>query len=78
MNENIIIEFTKVDRESDTDDEELVGAQAPKLTKLISSILKRYPEGGQILKVYLNVATYVIINVIRRAIRKSTKQEWQG
>ena len=35
--------------ESDSDDE--VGAQAPPLTKQISNILNRYPEGGQILKV---------------------------
>ena len=35
--------------ESESDDE--VGAQAPPLTKQISNILNRYPEGGQILKV---------------------------
>ena len=35
----------------DSDSEDEVGAQAPKLTKQISNILKRYPEGGQILKV---------------------------
>ena len=36
--------------DSDVDDES-VGAQAPPLTKQISNILNRYPEGGQILKV---------------------------
>ena len=36
---------------ADSDSEDEVGAQAPKLTKQISNILKRYPEGGQILKV---------------------------
>ena len=36
--------------ESESDDE--VGAQAPPLTKQISNILNRYPEGGQILKVF--------------------------
>ena len=35
--------------ENESDDE--VGAQAPPLTKQISNILNRYPEGGQILKV---------------------------
>jgi len=29
-----------------------IGIQAPPLTKLVKSILQRYPEGGQILKVY--------------------------
>ena len=28
-----------------------IGIQAPPLTKLVKSILQRYPEGGQILKV---------------------------
>ena len=37
--------------ESESDGE--VGAQAPPLTKQISNILSRYPEGGQILKVFL-------------------------
>ena len=36
---------------SDDDSDEEVGAQAPPLTKQISNILHRYPEGGQILKV---------------------------
>ena len=36
---------------ADSDNEDEVGAQAPRLTKQISNILKRYPEGGQILKV---------------------------
>ena len=41
------------DTESESDDEIdcAVGAQAPPLTKQISNILNRYPEGGQILKV---------------------------
>ena len=38
-----------IEAESESDDE--VGAQAPPLTKQISNILNRYPEGGQILKV---------------------------
>ena len=37
------------DEDSESDCE--VGAQAPPLTKQISNILNRYPEGGQILKV---------------------------
>ena len=36
--------------ESESDGE--VGAEAPPLTKQISNILSRYPEGGQILKVF--------------------------
>ena len=31
------------------------GAEAPPLTKQIESILRRYPDGGQILKVTWNV-----------------------
>ena len=42
--------------ESESDDE--VGAQAPPLTKQISNILNRYPEGGQILKVVLITVLY--------------------
>ena len=30
-----------------------IGPQAPPLTTTISKILQRYPEGGQILKVYI-------------------------
>ena len=36
---------------SDSESDGEVGAQAPPLTKQISNILNRYPEGGQILKV---------------------------
>lgn len=32
-------------------DDEGVGAQAPPLTEEIAGILRRYPDGGQILKV---------------------------
>lgn len=32
-------------------DDEAVGAQAPPLTEEIAGILRRYPDGGQILKV---------------------------
>ena len=42
------------DHAVDSDSEDEVGAQAPTLTRQISNILKRYPEGGQILKVGLN------------------------
>ena len=38
---------------SDSEGDDEVGAQAPPLTKQISNILNRYPEGGQILKVYI-------------------------
>ena len=40
--------------ESDSDSDGEVGASAPPLTKQISNILNRYPEGGQILKVCKN------------------------
>ena len=43
--------------ESDSD----VGAQAPPLTKQISNILSRYPEGGQILKVFLQLIIDIIL-----------------
>ena len=39
------------DHAIDSDSEDDTGAQAPTLTRHISNILKRYPEGGQILKV---------------------------
>lgn len=39
--------------ESDESDDDGVGAQAPPLTEEIASILKRYPDGGQILKACL-------------------------
>ena len=39
------------DSDSDSESDGEVGAQAPPLTKQISNILNRYPEGGQILKV---------------------------
>ena len=38
---------------SDSESDDEVGAQAPPLTKQISNILNRYPEGGQILKVLI-------------------------
>ena len=38
--------------ESGSDDES-VGAQAPPLTEEIAGILRRYPDGGQILKVLI-------------------------
>lgn len=37
------------DSESNDDD---IGAKPPELTTQISNILKRYPDGGQILKVF--------------------------
>ena len=41
-----------IGEDSDSDESDVeVGAQAPPLTKQISNILNRYPEGGQILKV---------------------------
>ena len=40
------------DADDDSDSDGDVGAQAPPLTKQISDILNRYPEGGQILKVF--------------------------
>ena len=43
--------------DSETESEDEVGALAPPLTKQISNILKRYPEGGQILKVCYNYYT---------------------
>ena len=48
--------------ESESDGE--VGAQAPPLTKQISNILSRYPEGGQILKVILFTANcrHILLN----------------
>ena len=39
------------DSDDDSESDGEVGAQAPPLTKQISNILNRYPEGGQILKV---------------------------
>ena len=47
--------------ESESDSDEAgVGAQAPPLTKHIRNILNRYPEGGQILKVY---GTYKVLKL---------------
>ena len=49
---------------NESDDE--VGVQALPLTKQISNILKRYPEGGQILKVcFTNYAHNNLIPVNR-------------
>ena len=45
--------------ESESDGE--VGAQAPPLTKQIRNILSRYPEGGQILKVFLQL---IIVDIL--------------
>ena len=42
-----------------------MGAQAPPLTKQISNILNRYPEGGQILKVYYYANTWYHNFIIR-------------
>ena len=47
---NMDTDLRREDSDSDESDVE-VGAQAPPLTKQISNILNRYPEGGQILKV---------------------------
>ena len=56
---------TGVTAAADSDSEDEVGAQAPKLTKQISNILKRYPEGGQILKVAIKylAKAHQILNV---------------
>ena len=54
--------LTGVTAAADSDSEDEVGAQAPKLTKQISNILNRYPEGGQILKV-------AILNTLLRATK---------
>lgn len=56
------------DGDSDSDGE--VGAQAPPLTKQISNILNRYPEGGQILKVRINCYT------LTRAIYYTIESNW--
>jgi hypothetical protein len=69
--------LTESGSESESDSE--VGAQAPPLTKQISNILSRYPEGGQILKVLLQlmvekfwplrkIKTHLIFNIISAGI----------
>lgn len=57
------------DRKGDKDDSDSdlsdidIGAQEAPLTQQISSILRRYPERGQILKVsYSHLAISIIIN----------------
>ena len=58
----------------DSESDDGVGAQAPPLTKQISNILNRYPEGGQILKVRSvlthksskQMAPYLNIALLRR------------
>ena len=47
----ILIAGPTIHQHNSDSDDEAVGAQAPPLTKQISYILNRYPEGGQILKV---------------------------
>jgi len=39
-----------------------IGIQAPPLTKLVKSILQRYPEGGQILKVNVLYFSFCLLN----------------
>ena len=39
-----------------------IGIQAPPLTKLVKSILQRYPEGGQILKVHVLYFSFCLLN----------------
>ena len=48
-----------------SDRERNIGIQAPPLTKLVKSILQRYPEGGQILKVlYFCILPYRKIRLL--------------
>ena len=59
----IFFSTTEALAESDSDSDGEVGASAPPLTKQISNILNRYPEGGQILKVCKNYSEHAVITL---------------